>query len=614
MALSETTVRHARANGSEYTLKDSDGLVLVVKTNGSRIWHFRFYWSGEQQRMSLGVYPAIGLKDARIRRDEARNLVATGIDPRAHRRQERTAATASAANTFEAVFRLWCEFKAKALRLKTGRQSTLSQMDRIFAKDVLPYLGKRSIYEVSRADLLEVLRKIEQRNALSMAEKCRTWFNQLFRYAIVEVNLSTNPAADLDIVAIPPPPVTHNPFLRVSELPAFLRTLRQYGGRGDITTQWGLRLLLLTGVRTGELRSATPEQFDLGRGLWIIPPVIVKQLQERLRLDDKDIPPYIVPLSRQAIAIVQQLLDEKRPAQRYLLSHRSDLTARISENTLNGALKRMGYKNQLTGHGIRATISTALNEIGYNTKWIDAQLSHADPHQVSAAYNHAEYVEQRRHMMQDWADRLDQWEGQDQQQEAVGIRASESLQIHVLQSFPQGNDNPVRGDAENVDTASRKVDFGPDTTPTPRPAMMIISRTDQRPQPVLTDIQREHAMMLAIFEASRNLPLAVFAKLAGKSRPQINREIEGRRLLSLTMGNRGQRIPDWQLDPLRQRFTHIVLERTEGVDGWNLYRALSEPLDALEGRSPVDAVTACNLHEVATAVVGALGLNCKAVA
>ncbi len=608
MALSDTTVRLARATGTDYTLGDADGLALFVTAQGSKSWHFRFYWGGKQPRISLGIYPEISLRDARIRRDEARNLVAKGIDPRVHRRQERAAAAAATANTFEAVFRLWCDFKAKALIRKTGRHSTLSQINRIFTKDVLPYLGKRSIFEVVRADLLEVLRKIERRNALTMASKCRTWFNQLFRYAMVEVNLATNPAADLDIVAIPRPPVTHNPYLRMSELPAFLRKLSNYRGHGDITTQLGLRLSLLTGVRTCELRSATPEQFELERGLWIIPPVIVKQLQERLRLDDKDTPPYIVPLSRQAIAIVQQLLDAKRPAQRYLLSHRCDLTERISENTLNGALQKMGYSGQLTGHGIRATISTALNEIGYNTKWIGAQLSHADPNQVSAAYNHAKYVEQRRHMMQDWADRIDRWEGQDQQ-EAVGISASESLQIDIPRFVPKGSENPVHGDAENVDTARREAIFGPDTTLTPRPTMMIVSRTDQRSQPVLTDIQRERAVMLAIFEAPHNLPLAVFAKLAGKSRPQINREIESRRLLSLAMGNRGQRIPDCQLDPVRQKFIQSVLQRAEGVDGWTVYRAVSEPCEVLDGRSPVEVVTACNLSEVAIAVFGALGLN-----
>ena len=163
-------------------------------------------WGGKQPRISLGVYPAISLRDARTRRDEARNLVAKGIDPRVHRRRERVAATATTANTFEAVFRLWCDFKAKALTVKTDRQNTLSQINRIFAKDVLPFLGKRPIFEVARADVVEVLRKIERRNALTVASKCRTWFNQLFRYAMVEVNLGTNPAADLDIVANPDDP------------------------------------------------------------------------------------------------------------------------------------------------------------------------------------------------------------------------------------------------------------------------------------------------------------------------------------------------------------------------------------------------------------------------
>jgi integrase len=166
------------------------------------------------------------------------------------------------------------------------------------------------------------------------------------------------------------------------------------------------------------LRSATPDQFDLARGLWIVPPEVVKQLQTSARKQGKrvqDIPPYIVPLPRQAIAIVEQLvaLARRRPAQRYLLAARDCLKNCISENTLNGALKRMGYKNRLTGHGIRATISTALNEMGYRTEWIEAQLSHCDPNQVRAAYNHAAYVEQRRLMMQSWADRLDQWEAGD---------------------------------------------------------------------------------------------------------------------------------------------------------------------------------------------------------
>lgn len=276
-------------------------------------------------------------------------------------------------------------------------------------------MGRRSIFEITRPDLLEVIEKIERRGALSVAEKVRAWLKQLFRWALVKVpGLDINPASDLDVVAVPLPAVKHNPFLRMPELPKLLQRVRKY--RGRLRTQLGIRLLFLTGVRTGELRLATPEQFHLEKGLWIIPPEVVKQLQlemRRKRQRPQDIPPYIVPLSVQAIEIVRYMLEQFQPAQRYLFPHDSDLTKPISENTLNHALKRMGYDDLLTGHGIRATLSTALNEIGYPLKWVDAQLSHVDPNQSSASYNHAEYVEQRRRMMQDWADRLDLFE-QDQ--------------------------------------------------------------------------------------------------------------------------------------------------------------------------------------------------------
>ena len=184
-----------------------------------------------------------------------------------------------------------------------------------------------------------------------------------------------------------------------------LKALRDYGGTEE--TRLGLRLLLLTGVRTGELRHATPDQFDLERGLWIIPSGNVKQLQSRMRETREDIPPYLVPLSRQAAEIVRELRKTAAPSQRYLLRHQIHPQESISGHTLNSALRHMGYATRLTGHGIRGTLSTALNEIGYPKEWIEAQLSHSDPNQVRGAYNHAEHVESRRRMMQDWADRLD---------------------------------------------------------------------------------------------------------------------------------------------------------------------------------------------------------------
>ncbi|RMR05966.1 tyrosine-type recombinase/integrase [Pseudomonas syringae group genomosp. 3] len=189
-----------------------------------------------------------------------------------------------------------------------------------------------------------------------------------------------------------------------------LRTVTQYGGAE--ATRLGIRLLLLTGVRTGELRAATPDQFDLDKGIWLVPPEGVKQLRSRVRTQGNEIPPYVIPLSTQAIAIVQRLIQLRARGARYLLVHRYEAQEMISENTLNTAISRMGYKGRLTGHGIRATISTALNEVGFVEEWIEAQLSHSDPNQVRAAYNHAEYVEPRRSMMQYWADLLDALEGE----------------------------------------------------------------------------------------------------------------------------------------------------------------------------------------------------------
>lgn len=348
--------------------------------------------------MSLGTYPEVTLREARHLRDEARALLSKGITPRPDRKQQ--AVRVAQASSFEAIYQQWLTYRK--LELQDGRQSTLSQIQRIFSKDVLPKVGRFPIHEIKRFDLLDILRKIETRGALTTAEKVRTWLNQLYRYALVVVDgLEHNPAADLDVVAHPKPPVAHNPFLSLRELPEFLQTLRADHGRAVIT-QLGLRLLLLMGVRTGELRRAEPSQFQLDQGLWVIPPASIKQWQVELHRGSRraqGIPAYTVPLSEQAIKIVRYLLERMKQAQRYLQPQRSDLKKRISENTLNDALKKMGYQHRLTGHGIRATLSTALNEIGYPRVWVEAQLSHVAPSKVCAAYNHAAYVEPRRQMM-----------------------------------------------------------------------------------------------------------------------------------------------------------------------------------------------------------------------
>ncbi|ABE31849.1 phage integrase family protein [Paraburkholderia xenovorans LB400] len=607
MALSDLIVRQAKTTGKRYTLYDNDCLSLMVSAAGGKSWMFRYSWLGKQKRMALGGYPALSLREARAERDKAQALIARGIDPQIERDQRRHAAKLAGEYTFKNVFDAWVEHRRK--ELKEGRQSTLSQILRIFNKDVLPTLGKMSIYDIRRPQLLGVLAAIEKRKAFTTAEKVRTWFNQMFRYALVIAEgLEVNPAADLDVVAEPKPPVAHNPYLHLPELPEFLQKLRRYNPRGW-QTQLGVRLLFLTGVRTGELRLAEPEQFDLDRGFWIIPPEVVKQLQDEMRKAGKrpqDVPPYIVPLSLQAIEIVRYLLGVMRPAQKYLLSHRSELKKRISENTLNKAVQLMGYEGRLTGHGIRGTISTALNEIGYPKIWVDAQLSHSDPNKVSSAYNHAKYVEPRRRMMQDWADRLDLLE----QGEVQAASAHLTIRIDGVPAMAEVE--------EAVDVAPTVAEPGVSGSPpvaatpivvTPNSGGITFQRLSQVPPPPahapeseVSAIQREREEMLAMYESPNNLPVALFGKLAGKSKDQINRELKAGKLLSISLGNRGQRVPDWQLVPLKRRLAQALMNQCPHVDSWALYRLLTKPHSNLGNRAAIDVVTPTNVGKVLQAV------------
>ncbi|EDY8730864.1 DUF4102 domain-containing protein [Salmonella enterica] len=609
MALSDLMVRQARAADKTYNLPDTDGLGLVVAPTGGKSWHLRYYWLGKQKRISLGNYPEIGLREARALRDEARALLAKGINPHLDRKQKRHAVKLASDFTFQAVYDAWVEHRSK--ELKTGRNSTLSQIKRIFGKDVLPTLGKMSIYDIRRPQLLGVLARIEKRKAFTTAEKVRTWLGQLFRYALVVVEgMESNPATDLDVVAEPKPPVTHNPYLRLPELPEFLQNLRLYNPRGW-QTQLGIRLLFLTGVRTGELRLATPDQFDLDRGLWIIPPEIVKQLQDEMRKAGKrpqDVPPYIVPLSLQAIEIVRYLQGVMRPAQKYLLSHRSDLKKRISENTLNAALKRMGCEDRLTGHGIRGTISTALNEIGYPKIWVDAQLSHSDPNKVSSAYNHAKYVEPRRRMMQDWADRLDLLE----QGEVQAASAHLTIRIDGVPAMAEVEDavGVTSATAEPTSPGIPPALAAPIVV-TPNNGGITFQRLSQvpppptrAPEPEISAIQREREEMLAMYESPSNLPVPLFGKLAGKSKDQINRELKAGKLLSISLGNRGQRVPDWQLVPLKHKLAQVLMNQCPYADSWELYRMLTQPHPNLGGRAPIDAVTPTNVPAIIRVVMG----------
>lgn len=404
--LTDLTIRRAKPKSSVYTLTDGRGLCLRIEPNGTKLWHFRFYWQGKQQRISFGTFPEIDLKAARQRREDTRVMLAAGIDPRIYK----PTINEVQGITFQEFSQQWKTLKLKKLgadQLK-NRQSTRVQIERYLRKDLLPGLGDLPLASITQKEILLVLRGIEARGALSITEKCRSWLNEIFRHAIAEGHIKTNPVNDIDIVLLPSRPPKHNPFLRMHELPELLTKLNHY--QGDRRIQLGIQLLLLTAVRPGELRYAESCHFDLHNKLWKIPAEHVKQLQKLVKhaSPGTTIPPFIVPLPQQAIAIIKELMSYTFHSQKYLLPHRNNPALCISENTLNQGLRRMGYKDKLTTHGIRATISTALNELGYNKEWIEAQLSHSDKDQIRATYNHAMYVEQRRKMMQEWADRLDQ--------------------------------------------------------------------------------------------------------------------------------------------------------------------------------------------------------------
>jgi len=403
MALTDAQVRQAAPRAKPYALVDSGGLRLFVESNGKKRWHFRFSWKGKQWRISFGSYPEVSLRQARLARDEARVQLAQGNNPRAvHGRSNND-------ETVAALAERWFDFKSP--RLSDAPKGTKSQLRRYLDKDILPSLGPLPLTDIGRVEVLALLRQVEARGALNIAKKVRGWLNEMFRFAVAEGVMEFNPAADLGVVAAPEPPVRHHPFLRMDELPEFLRTLR--GAEIRDYTRCAIELLLLTGVRTVELRQATIEQFDFDGLLWTIPVKAVKQLSLLQRKVDHVIPPYLVPLSRQAADMVRKV-HAMTGGYHLILPGCNDPKKSISNGTVNVALKRMGYHGRLTGHGIRSTLSTALNEMRdakgrrrYEPDWIEAQLSHAGDNKIRGTYNHAEYVDARRDMMQDWADWLD---------------------------------------------------------------------------------------------------------------------------------------------------------------------------------------------------------------
>ncbi|PWD65875.1 tyrosine-type recombinase/integrase [Pectobacterium parmentieri] len=387
MPLTDVKVRSAKPEDKAYKLTDGEGMHLMVHPNGSKYWRLQYRFDGKQKTLALGVYPEITLSEARQRRDEAKRQIATGTDPSEQKKVDKQLRQTLVDNTFKAIALEWHEYKRP--NWSKGYAEDLMEA---FENDIFPDIGKRPIAEIKPLEMLTSLRKLEKRGVLDKLRKIRQACNQVFRYAIVTGRAENNPASEL-ASALPPPKSTHYPHLLPDELPDFLRALSTYSG--SKITQLATRILMLTGVRTIELRQAEWKEFDFEKQLWEVP-------KERMKMRR----PHLVPLSDQVIDALQQLY---AVTGRYNLVFpgRNDITKPMSEASINQVLKRIGYHGKATGHGFRHTMSTILHEQGYNTAWIELQLAHVDKNTIRGTYNHAQYLEQRRGMLQWYGDFID---------------------------------------------------------------------------------------------------------------------------------------------------------------------------------------------------------------
>ncbi|CAI1783326.1 tyrosine-type recombinase/integrase [Serratia ficaria] len=380
MLLTDIQIRRSKPQGKPYTLNDGQGLSLLINTDGSKGWRFRYRYAGKAKLMSFGTYPLITLAEAREKRGEARKQVANGIDPVAEKKAQKLAQKLSVENSFEAISREWHTNKADRWTL-----AYREEIMRTFEQDVFPYIGQRPIAEIKPLELLEVLRRIEKRGALEKTRKVRQRCGEVFRYAIITGRAEYNPAPDL-ASALAVPKQKHHSFLSAEELPYFVKDLEGY--TGSIITKNAAKIVMLTGVRTQEMRFATWEEIDFERAIWEIP-------AERMKMRR----PHIVPLSTQVVELFKQIqpITGHYP---YIFIGRNNRRKPISKESVNQVIELLGYKGRATGHGFRHTMSTILHEQGFDSAWIEMQLAHVDKNGIRGTYNHAQYLEKRRDMLQ----------------------------------------------------------------------------------------------------------------------------------------------------------------------------------------------------------------------
>ena len=388
MPLSDIALRTAKPTDKPYKLTDGGGLYVEVYPTGGKLWRLKYRFGGKEKRLSLGAYPVVSLKDARERRDNAKRLLAGGIDPSVERKAQKAATVERAANSFETVGREWF-----ARYSPTWAESHATKIIRRLEADIFPWLGGRPIADITAPEVLTVLRRIESRGALDTAHRAHQNCGQIFRYAVATGRAVRDPSGDLRGAL---PPAKHENFASITDptqVAALLRAIDAF--RGTLVVRCALLLAPMVFVRPGELRKAEWADFDLDAGEWRY-------------LVTKTKTAHLVPLARQAVAVLREL-HALTGHGRYVFPGR-DPKKPMSDAAVNAALRRMGYdtRTEITGHGFRAMARTILHEeLHYKPEIIEHQLAHSVPDSLGTAYNRTKFVRERRAMMQAWADYLE---------------------------------------------------------------------------------------------------------------------------------------------------------------------------------------------------------------
>lgn len=388
MPLTDTAIRNAKPKDKSYKMADSRGMYLLVSKTGKYFrWDYRF--GGKRKTFALGVYPDVTLKNAREHHENYRRLLANGIDPNEYKKQNKVQLISEATNSFEFVAREWFE-KRKPKWSQKHATTVISRLE----NNIFPWLGNQTTDLITASMLLEVLRLMEDRGAVETAHRVKQICGQVFRYAIATGRADRDPSADLKGALESTKSKSMATITDPKKIGELMRAIDGY--QGNLITRCALKMAPLLFVRPGELRHAEWEEINIDEKVWKIP-------AEKMKMRSV----HIVPLSEQAVAIIEEIKPLTGNGKYVFPSLRSGRRP-MSDNTILAALRRMGYaKEEMTGHGFRGMASTLLHEQGWPSDVIERQLAHAESNSVKAAYNHAQYLPERRKMMQWWADYLD---------------------------------------------------------------------------------------------------------------------------------------------------------------------------------------------------------------